>query len=49
LQVDDSHPIHYRGEVQAFYERLRQLEDEQLQQGGLPREEVEEGLAELNR
>lgn len=49
LQVDDSHPIQYRGEVQAFYERLRQLEDEQLQQGGLPREEVEEGLAELNR
>ncbi|QLG38498.1 MULTISPECIES: DUF6483 family protein [unclassified Paenibacillus] len=49
LQVDDNHPIHYRGEVQAFYERLRQLEDEQLQQGGLPREEVEEGLAELNR
>ncbi|WP_405153926.1 DUF6483 family protein [Paenibacillus sp. FSL K6-0108] len=49
LQVGDSHPVHYRGEVQAFYERLKQLEDEQLQQGGLPREEVEEGLAELNR
>ncbi|RAI91886.1 hypothetical protein DET54_111205 [Paenibacillus pabuli] len=49
LQVNDNHPIQYRGEVQAFYERLRQLEDEQLQQGGLPREEVEEGLAELNR
>ncbi|MEC0125959.1 DUF6483 family protein [Paenibacillus pabuli] len=49
LQVGDEHPIHYRDDVQAFYERLIQLEDHQLQEGGLPREEVEEGLAELSR
>ncbi|WP_091000525.1 DUF6483 family protein [Paenibacillus sp. OK003] len=49
LQVGDEHLIQYRDDVQAFYERLMRLEDQQLQEGGLPREEVEEGLAELNR
>ncbi|AWB47043.1 hypothetical protein DCC85_18555 [Paenibacillus sp. CAA11] len=37
------------GEGTAFYERLLNLEDEKLEQGNLPREEVEEGLAELRR
>ncbi|MGF9700534.1 MULTISPECIES: DUF6483 family protein [Paenibacillus] len=49
LQVGDGLPVNYRDEVRSFYERLRKLEDEQLEQGGLPREEVEEGLAELTR
>ncbi|WP_440112641.1 DUF6483 family protein [Paenibacillus sp. QZ-Y1] len=49
LKVGDEHPVHYRVDVQAFYERLSHLGDEQLKQGGLPREEVEEGLSELSR
>jgi len=49
LQLGGEFPVSYRDDVQAFYERLSQLTDEQLEQGGLPRNEVEEGLAELNR
>jgi tetratricopeptide (TPR) repeat protein len=33
----------------AFYERLLPLEDASLAEGGLPREEVEAGMAELNK
>ena len=32
-----------------FYERLRMKSDEELEQGNLPRNEVEEGLSELQR
>lgn len=49
LRSQDQLPVDYRGDVIAFYERLIQLEDEQLVNGGLPRDEVEEGLAELHK
>lgn len=49
LRVGEGHPVNYREDVKAFYERLSKLEDGQLEQGGLPRQEVEEGLAELIR
>ncbi|WP_145051617.1 DUF6483 family protein [Paenibacillus xylanexedens] len=49
LHVGGEHPVNYRHDVQAFYERLSELEDAKLEVGGLPREEVEEGLAQLHR
>lgn len=49
LQLGPEFPIRYRDDAQSFYQRLSQLTDEQLEQGGLPRNEVEEGLAELSR
>jgi hypothetical protein len=39
----------FRGEGVKFYERLRTKSDEELEQGNLPRNEIEAGLAELLR
>ncbi|MNG29605.1 hypothetical protein D3C84_1150660 [compost metagenome] len=36
-------------EAAAFYERLQAMSDDQLEAGGLPREEVLLGIAELDR
>ncbi|MEF3355347.1 DUF6483 family protein [Paenibacillus sp. GYB006] len=39
----------YKEEARVFYQRLLKLEDGILKQGGLPRQEVEEGLYHLQR
>ncbi|MMZ69780.1 hypothetical protein D1872_326850 [compost metagenome] len=42
------HPESFDGAF-AFYDRLQQLGEEELEQGGLSRQEVEEGRQELLR
>lgn len=39
----------YKEEACAFYRRLLKLDDAKLEQGGLPRQEVEEGLLHLQK
>ncbi|PZT57649.1 DUF6483 family protein [Paenibacillus silvae] len=47
LHLGAEYPVQYVADARAFYERLTKLTDEQLEQGGLPRDEVEEGLTQL--
>jgi hypothetical protein len=42
--LEDGDPVAWAQGV-AFYERLREKDDAELEEGGLPREEVEEGLS----
>lgn len=47
--VDRDPEEQYKEEARIFYQRLLKLEDGKLKQGGLPRQEVEEGLHHLQR
>ncbi|MCP1131939.1 DUF6483 family protein [Paenibacillus polysaccharolyticus] len=47
MHLDADYPVQYEEDARAFYQRLTELTDEQLEQGGLPRAEVEEGLAQI--
>lgn len=45
----ETEPAAARPAAEAFYLELLSLDDDALEQGGLPRDEVEEGLAALSR
>ncbi|WP_434749429.1 DUF6483 family protein [Paenibacillus amylolyticus] len=47
LHLGAEYPVQYEQDAKAFYQRLTELTDEQLEQGGLPRDEVNEGLAQI--
>ncbi len=48
FEVIDQDPAHLEAGM-AFYQRLSTLDDAALERGGLPREEVNEGLQELQK
>jgi|GEM_PF-226919 len=47
LHLGAEYPVQYEEDAKAFYQRLTELADEQLERGGLPRDEVKEGLAQI--
>ncbi|MGQ8875065.1 DUF6483 family protein [Paenibacillus sp. TSA_86.1] len=47
LHLGAEYPVQYEQDAKAFYQRLTEFTDEQLEQGGLPRDEVNEGLAQI--
>lgn len=47
LHLGPDYPVQYEEDARAFYQRLTELTDEQLELGGLPRDEVEEGMAQI--
>ncbi|WP_342552783.1 DUF6483 family protein [Paenibacillus sp. FSL R7-0652] len=47
LHLGPEYPVQYEDDARAFYQRLIELTDDQLERGGLPRAEVEEGLAQI--
>jgi hypothetical protein len=48
FELQDQGYDRWRAEASAFFQRLVALPDERLEAGGLSRDEVEEGLAEVN-
>lgn len=48
-ELDDNELVHWIAKGNAFYERLLALDDKQLLQGNLPRQEIYDGIEELDR
>ncbi|MBR2563367.1 MAG: hypothetical protein IKE29_01930 [Paenibacillus sp.] len=47
LHLGVDYPVQYEEDARAFYQRLTKLTDEQLERGGLPRDEVEEAISQI--